>query len=113
MNKETKKLELQNKRDLQARQEAALEDQNTRKTDYIIIQSLQISELSAKIKEAERREAQVLNEISRLLASRSKIWGAERGKGQRVNAGDLWNNGYRLFHWCSFFILKFAILAVD
>jgi septal ring factor EnvC (AmiA/AmiB activator) len=86
---EAKKLELQNKRDLQARQEAALEDQKYTKDRLYNNTVATISELSAKIKEAERREAQVLSEISRLLASRSKNWGAERGKGQRVNTGDL------------------------
>lgn len=86
---ETKKLELQNKRDLQKRQESALEDQKYTKDRLYSNTVSTINELSTKIKEAERREAQVLNEISRLLASRSKNWGAERGKGQRVNTGDL------------------------
>lgn len=86
---EAKKLELQDKQNLQSRQEAALEDQKYIKDGLYNNTVATISELSTKIKEAERREAQVLNEISRILASRSGNWGAERGKGQRVNAGDL------------------------
>jgi septal ring factor EnvC (AmiA/AmiB activator) len=86
---EAKKVELLNKRNLQTRQEAALEDQKYTKNRLYSNTVATINELSTKIKEAERREAQVLNEIARIIASRSKNWGVERGKGQRVNAGDL------------------------
>lgn len=86
---ESKKVELQNKRDLQTRQEAALEDQKYTKDRLYNNTVSTIGELSTKIKEAEKREAQVLNEIAKILASRSKNWGAERGKGQRVSAGNL------------------------
>ena len=86
---ETKAAELTSKREQQSRQELALEDQKQTKDLLYSNTTKTISELDSKIKEAEKRERQVLNEISSILAAKGKNWGAERGKGQKVAAGDL------------------------
>ena len=86
---EAKAVELQNKKDQQVRQEVALDDQKQTKDQLYSNTTKTIAELNQKIKDAESRERQVLNEISSILAAKGRNWGAERGKGQKVNAGDL------------------------
>lgn len=86
---EAKAAELVSKKEQQSRQESALEDQKWTKDQLYSNTVATIKELDQKIKEAARREAQVIAEISRILSAKSKNWGAERGKGQKVSAGDL------------------------
>jgi len=84
---EAKVVELTNKKELQTRQETALEDQKWTKDQLYSNTTKTIAALDQKIKEAERREAQVLASIYAQLKGRN--WGAERGKGQQVAAGNL------------------------
>jgi len=84
---EAKVAELSNKKEQQTRQESALEDQKQTKDQLYSNTTKTIATLDQKIKDAERREAQVLASIYSQLKGRN--WGAERGKGQQVAAGNL------------------------
>ncbi|MEK9155753.1 MAG: peptidoglycan DD-metalloendopeptidase family protein [Patescibacteria group bacterium] len=87
--KDRQRVALGDLRASQANQKGTLEEQRWVKHRLLTDTQKIIVELREEEKQAAQLEQQALSAIARIITSRRKTWWAEKGKGQRVNAGDV------------------------
>lgn len=87
--KDRKALELSDLQKTQEAQKSDLERKKEIKKGLLSNTQKAIAELREEEKKAAQLEQEALSEIARIIASRRKAWILQKGKGQKVNAGDV------------------------
>lgn len=86
---EKKKRDLDDLKESQENQRRALVSQEKIKQGLLNNTTATLNKLKEEEKMALKKEAEVEAQIASLISSRLRSWGAEKGKGAPVNAGDL------------------------
>jgi hypothetical protein len=87
--KDQQMMNLRDSRNNQESQKKSLEGQKTLKNKILNDAQNAIVQLKEEEKKATQLEQQALAEISNLISSRRSAWIAQKGKGQKVDAGDV------------------------